>query len=289
LTFNNVFSTGKFVAAALLLIALQGCAGFDVPLGGNSADSIASGASLKREDVAVGPFTLTTYSRITDINAPITIYIEGDIQGWWPPTDPGVNPMPDDGLGLRLATIDPSPNVAYIARPCQFTSTNDPACNTEAWSHGRYAEQIVESMNRAVDHFAVPFTQPHLNLVGYSGGAAVAAIIASRRKDIQSLRTIAGNLDPNGVIRYHAADANQDFVDPMPIAKRLRLLPQIHYVGENDTTVPPFLAANFVAATGRSFCVKLIPVPGATHTTGWEQMWRDQAAVIPLCNVLSTF
>ena len=281
---NITRNTGALFIAILMLAGLQGCASPDT----HATEGRLVSTSLLREDVAVGNFTLTTYSRIRDSNAPVTIYIEGDIQGWWPPVDPGANPMPDDGLGLRLANIDPSPNVVYIARPCQFTS-GEPACDSEAWSHGRYAAQIVESMNRAVDHFAVPFTHPHINLVGYSGGAAIAAIIASRRKDIDSLRSIAGNLDPGGANRIHGVNDNVDFVDPMLIAKRLALIPQEHFVGEKDTIVPPFLAANFIATEGQSYCVKLTPIPGATHTTGWEQVWREHAASIPVCNGLNAF
>ena len=276
--------TRRFLTAAFFLAALQGCA----DIHSRDADDIAAAGALQSEDITTGPFTLTTYSRIRDINLPITVYIEGDIQGFWPQTDPGTDPMPDDWLGLRLAAEDPSPNVAYIARPCQFMADN-PECSTEAWSHGKYAEQIVTAMNRAVDHFAVPFTHPRVNLVGYSGGGAIAAIIATRRKDVVSLRTIAGNMDPAAASRYHAADADDDFVDPMLIAYRLKLLPQEHYVGERDTTVPPFITANFIKAIGPSYCVRLTYIPMATHKTGWEQAWKTRAANIPTCNLLSDF
>jgi pimeloyl-ACP methyl ester carboxylesterase len=153
----------------------------------------------------------------------------------------------------------------------------------EAWARGRYAELIVASMNRVVDHFAVPFTHPHINLIGYSGGGAIAALIAARRHDIDSLRTIAGNLDPAATSRYHAADMDADFLDPMMIAQRLSLIPQVHYVGAGDRVVPAFLATNFIKAEGPSFCVALTSFPGVTHKTGWEQVWKSRATVIPVC------
>jgi hypothetical protein len=280
---GSLFSASRtLIMTALLLAALQGCAATRV----SDADSIAERGGLQREDVATGgQFVLTTYSRITDISAPITMYIEGDIQGWWPTVDPGADPMPDDFLGLRLAALDPSPNVAYIGHPCQFSEADDPTCNPDVWAKGRYAEIIVTSMNRAVDHFAVPFTHPTINLVGYSGGAAIAAIIAVRRHDVNSLRTIAGNLDPNATSRYHAADQDGDFLDPMRIAPRLHLIPQIHYVGNADTVVPSFLATNFIKAIGPTFCVTLTDYPSVTHKSGWEQVWKSRAAVIPVCGM----
>jgi pimeloyl-ACP methyl ester carboxylesterase len=281
--YNDVCRLARSIAlsialAALIGIGLQGCAFTQK----GQADSIADIGDLRREDIASEPFTLITYSRITDINLPITVYIEGDIQGFWPTVEPGADPTSDDFLGLRLAALDPSPNVAYIARPCQFSSSDDIACDPSNWN-GRYAELIITSMNRAVDHFAVPFIQPRLNLVGYSGGAAIAAIIATRRKDVVTLRSIAGNLDPAATSRYHAADLDEDFTDPMLIAPRLKLIPQIHYAGEADTVVPPFLTANFVKAVGPSFCDRMVTFPGVTHKTGWEKVWKAHATEIPTC------
>jgi pimeloyl-ACP methyl ester carboxylesterase len=282
--FDRISPIGRaLILTALMFAGLQGCASTPA----RYADSVADRGALQEENVASGPFTLTTYSRIQDINAPVTVYIEGDIQGWWPTTEPGVDPMPDDFLGLRLATLDPSPNVVYIARPCQFALADDTSCDPTAWSRGRHAELIVANMNRVVDHFVVPFTHPHVNLVGYSGGGAIAAVIASRRHDVTSLRTIAGNLDPAATSRYHAADLDEDFLDPMGIATRLALIPQEHFVGTGDTVVPPFLVANFVKAIGPSYCVKVENIPGATHKTGWEQIWQSRAASIPVCGIFA--
>lgn len=272
----------RLAAMAVFLSLCQACS----PLSPGDLDGRASAASMHYQEISTGSFVLATYARIRDTNQPVTIYVEGDSRGWLPSTEPGHDATPDGGLGLRLATLDPSANVVYIAQPCQFDSSL-PVCAEFAKADTRYAEQIMAAMNRAIDHFVVVFPHPHINLVGYSGGGAVAAVLAARRHDVATLRTIAGNLDPEGNGRYHAADPQEDFVDPIDYASRLYALPQEHLVGDKDDVVPPFLTENFIKAIGTSYCVRVIHIPEATHKTGWEQAWKTHVTDIPACDLLS--
>ena len=272
----------RLLMTAFVLVVLQGCS--TSPL--NDADAEAAAVSMRRHEITAGLFRLTTYSRIRDTNKPVTIYIDGDVRGWRPSADPGIDDTPDDYVGLRLATLDPSPNVVFIARPCQF-GIDDLLCFDKAWEKGAWSQPVFASISRAVDHVAVVFPHPQLNLVGYSGGGAIAAVLASRRRDVMSLRTIAGNLDPDGNGRAHAADPQDDFVDPMGIAPRLALLPQEHFVGDKDVFVPPFLTENFVKAIGVSYCVKVTHLPYATHQTGWQEVWASRVVKTPICGALS--
>jgi pimeloyl-ACP methyl ester carboxylesterase len=266
------------LVAALAITSLQGCA----DTAETYADQLADAAALHREDLPTKPFTITTYARITSLNQPIAVYLDGDFLGWTATTDPGVPAPAEQALGLRLAALDPSPNVLYIAHPCELTN-GDEACDPAALAHGRYASLVMIDINRAIDHFAVPFIHPSLNLVGVSGGAAVAVLLAARRHDVASLRTVAGNIDPLGAARAHAADINDDLIDPLPIAPRIALLPQQHLVGSQDTATPPFLANNFVKALGPTACASVVEFTEATHTTGWEEIWRSRATILPMC------
>jgi hypothetical protein len=278
---ENFFCLGRrFLLMTILLAGLQGCAsGYH-----SDSDSLANTASMKRADITAGLFQLITYSRIRNVNAPVTIYVEGDVRGWVPLADPGLDATPDEELGLKLASTDPATNVVFIAQPCQF-GINDPACADPAWSNGLLAERIITGINRAIDHIVVVFPHPHINLVGYSGGGAVATVLAARRHDVVSLRTIAGNLDPDASNRYHAADPQDDFIAPMEVASRLALLPQEHFVGDKDYFVPPFLTENFIKAIGPSRCVHVTHIENATHKTGWESFWEQHAGTLPTCGV----
>ncbi len=267
--------------AALFLTFLQGCAENGVD--DNDLRTSFLETSLHRQEITAGSFRLTVFSRIRDTNRPVTVYIEGDVPGLAPGADPGIDSTPDDTVGLRLASIDPSDNVIFISRPCQF-NIDDFACKDILKNTLRWADQYYASANRALDYVLSPIPHPHVNLVGYSGGGALAAVLAARRHDIVSLRTIAGNMDPHGNGRFHATDPQDDFIDPMMIASRLAGLPQEHFVGGKDDFVPPFLTENFIKAIGTNACATVTRVPDATHTAGWESAWRKYATKTPTCN-----
>jgi len=245
----------------------------------------AAESAFDRQEITAGGFRLTVFARIEDANKPITVYIEGDVRGWNPTADPGIDASPDEYLGLRLATLDPADNVVVISRPCQY-GIDDAACLSQTWKSGRLAAQVYSAINRALDYAVSVVPRSRLNLVGYSGGGAIAAVLAARRHDVASLRTIAGNLDPDGNGRTHGSVPQDDFIDPMEIAPRLSLVPQEHFVGDKDAFVPPFLTENFVKAIGQSYCVKVIQIEGATHKTGWEQAWKEYVDKMPACGAL---
>ncbi|MFA4995450.1 MAG: hypothetical protein WC521_09150 [Bdellovibrionales bacterium] len=266
---------------ALCLVSLQGCSTSSP----GDAFLDAAESTFERQEITAGTFRLTVFSRIQDANQPITVYIEGDVRGWTPMAALGVDATPDEYLGLRLATLDPTKNVVVISHPCQF-NINDPACHNKTWKNGRLATQIYDSINRALDYVVSVIPRSRLNLVGYSGGGAIAAVMAARRRDVVSLRTIAGNLDPDGNGRTHSAVPQYDYIDPMEGAPRLSMLPQEHFVGENDALVPSFLTGNFVRAVGQNICVKITPIADATHKTGWEEAWKDNVERLPTCAAL---
>ena len=96
------------------------------------------------------------------------------------------------------AVAGPAPNVAYLARPCQFMPMDrNPQCAVPYWTGKRYTPEVIASMNDAVDRLVARVPGQPVNLIGYSGGGAVAVLIAARRHDVATLRTVAGNLDAN--------------------------------------------------------------------------------------------
>lgn len=151
----------------------------------------------------------------------------------------------DPRLSLRLAVLDPSPNVIYLARPCQFVGS-DPACGVAYWTSWRYAEEVVSSMGEALDQAIAGLPGHGVHLVGYSGGGTIAALLAERRADVMSLRTIAGNLDVSTVNRHNRVSATPNSLNPIDNAASLTALPQIHWIGEDDNVVPPVVAQRFV-------------------------------------------
>lgn len=263
---------------ALLALVLQGCTDRL-----DDAEDIAKPAGLERQELIVAPFRLTTFSRLKDVQSPVHVYIEGDGAAWASRYEPSLDPTPRRALALRLAALDRSPNVIYLARPCQFTR-HDPSCTQIYWTDRRYSYEVIDSMDHAVSSLTAGLPHRQLELIGYSGGATIAALLAEKRDDITSLRTVAGNLTPQDLAKRRGVSPLQGSQDPSIEASRLSRLPQRHLVGGQDTVIPRFVAEAFIAKESPSACATIIDVPRATHEDGWTEMWEEELRYQPMCH-----
>lgn len=197
-------------------------------------------------------YSIAFWVRNTDSSAPVHIYIEGDGHAFDARGRPTSDPTPRGTLVRDMAAADMTPNVAYLARPCQFIMS--PACSVHDWTDGRFSERIIDEMSNAVTFIA---RGRPVVLIGYSGGAMASALIISRNPDlnVREWITIAGVLNHDDWTEYFG-DA--------PLSESLSLhelphVPQRHYVAPDDAVVPNSLSVRWT--DGRN----LIFVPGASH------------------------
>jgi hypothetical protein len=266
--------------AGMLIVWLGGCANDDLV---QRTDDMARSAGLQRVQVRTDSFLLTGYYRITRLDQPLTVYIEGDGFAWRSRSQPSLDPTPRKALGLALATVDPAPNLLYLARPCQFTPMSaNPRCSADYWTGKRYAEEVVAAMNQAVGQYATRLPGQPLHLVGYSGGGAIAVLIAARRTDVTTLRTVAGNLDMDEVNRLHQVSAMPGSLNAIDFAPQVATVAQIHYSGSDDDVVPPIIARRYARATA-GHCTQIRTVHGMSHESDWSAMWPKLLAYAPDC------
>lgn len=238
-----------------------------------TADGIALAAGLSGSVLPLSPFPIQSYARgleTADADS-LTIYIEGDGFAWASRSRPSTDPTPFNPLALRLAARDPSGAVAYLARPCQYVSS--PACERRFWGNARFSEQMIAAMDEAVSTMKARAGASRIHLVGFSGGGAVVALLAARRSDVASLRTVAGYLDHVALNEAIGVSPLSGSLDPMQIAADLRHIPQLHLSGAEDTVIPPWVAENFVAAQGEGACARTLTQDGARHNSGWVDAW----------------
>lgn len=265
------------LVALVLALLLGGCADPS-----RHADELAQSARLQRELIHTDSFVLTGFYRLTRPDLPLTLYIEGDGAAWRSHHQPSTDPTPRKALGLALAASDPAANVAYLARPCQFTpALESPHCDVSYWTDKRYAEEVVAAMNQAVTHYVA--ADQKINLVGYSGGGALAVLIAARRHDVASIRTVAGNLDHAEVNRLHGVSAMPDSLNAIHVAPQVANIPQIHISGADDRVVPPSIAQRFAATTGTR-CAQTYLIPSMGHGSDWDKRWPELLSRIPVCS-----
>jgi len=271
----------RFAAALGAAGALAGCAGMDRNA---HADALAASGRLQREQVRTDSFVLTAFVRLDRADKPLTIYLEGDGLAWLSITEPSLDPTPRLATGLALAAADPAPNVVYLARPCQFTPMAlNPQCDIPYWTGKRFAPEVVASIAQAVAQFAARVPGQAINLVGYSGGAALAVMVAAQRTDVASIRTVAGNLDDEFINRLHGVSAMPQSENAIDFATRVAAIPQIHFSSANDTVVPPEVARRFATAAGGR-CVKVRVVADLSHDGDWSRVWPELLAAVPSCS-----
>jgi pimeloyl-ACP methyl ester carboxylesterase len=257
------------------MLALSACAGgpfSDTRL--TDAISIGKGAAFKAQWVKAGQFTLLVQSKITQPGQPIRIYFEGDGFAYMRPGVPSMDPSPKSATALLLAAVDPSPNVAWVARPCQYVMLGkvQKDCPERYWTTYRMAPETVVASDLAVTTLLQQSQSKSVELVGYSGGGAIAVLVAARRSDVSGIRTAAGNLDLVAFTRYHSVTPMTPSLNPADAIESVRQIPQVHYSGSKDTIVPTTLTASFVSRVGSKARMEVLP--GVTHGDGWQQQWR---------------
>jgi pimeloyl-ACP methyl ester carboxylesterase len=254
-----------------IALLLAGCAeGLDTR---TKAARIAASAGLNRMDIPAGMFDLVAYARF-GASPVLRVYIEGDGHPWTRPDTPSADPSPWTPVALELAALDPSLSVAYLARPCQFgTPGKDRSCGVYYWTDGRYAEPVIASLNAAIDRLLAASGADSLELIGFSGGGALAAIIAARRHDVANLRTVAANLDTADWTARQRLSPLTGSLNPADFADRLQGLPQTHFSGAADSVVDIAVTRAFAGRFARMDCVNIDIVQGAGHADGWQSVW----------------
>lgn len=245
---------------------------------GEIAADVARGNGFTRFFVETGQFELAGYRRFSGgPSHEVSVYIEGDGLAFLSANVISKDPTPRDPVSLRMAVRDPSPNVAYLARPCQFQAPQRLArCSYAYWTSSRFAPVVVNEMNIAVDAIKQAAGANRVRLYGYSGGGVVAALLASRRDDVVLLATAASPLDHGAWTRIKQFTPLHGSLNPVDVVAQAARVPQIHFVGADDDLVPRSVvrgyAAKVLAAGGK---VQVVDVAGADHTCCWERRWPE--------------
>lgn len=267
----------------LTIALLGGCAAPDGRAERAAADAIAARGGLLPAWESAGGFRLLTYARgLQHGTGPVSVYVEGDGRAWRgrrPPRDP----TSPDPMGLHLAALDPAPAVLWIGRPCMYQD-DAIACGPRWWTSHRYAGEVVDALLAVVRRRVG--AQRALNLVGHSGGGALATLMAARALEppamrIHSLLTVAAPLDIAGWTDLFSLTPLSGSLDPVLVARRLAALPQRHLVGGRDPVVPAAVVERYVGALPVPNRARLEVYPQHAHRCCWHENWAAIRAVPP--------
>ena len=249
-----------------------------------TAFDLAKNSDFLPFSISTRTFSFAGFKKIKPSLREMTIYIEGDGRAWIDRYTVSNNPTPNNPLALKLALLDTSPNVVYLARPCQYVDLgSEKHCSQKTWTSNQFSKKVITAYNNALDEIIKVFNIKGFHLVGFSGGGAIAALLTENRTDIISLRTVAGNLDHEALTNYHKATFLSGSLNPIKIASSISHIPQRHYSGDEDVVVPTWVAKSFVDANNNSKCVDQKILPNIGHISGWQMKWAKLSNYIPKC------
>jgi dienelactone hydrolase len=259
----------------ILCVSLSACT--NIPSSAerrNHAALLATAQGWHAVTLPASGYDLVAYfpKKHTEANV-LVIYIEGDGFAWINGSQASTDPTPRDPLALRLALAQPEGNAAYLARPCQYVDAEVTRCSSRYWTEMRFAPEVIAASSVAIDALKLRFGANRLILVGYSGGGAVAALVAAKRVDVERVVTIAGNLDHHAWTTHHHIRALVGSLNPANEIEALRRIPQRHFVGGKDRNITPEL----VRAYTNRFPAEQRPViyiePEFDHHCCWAEQW----------------
>ena len=264
-------------ALVVLLLALTGCAGLSPQTRWEHADRLAERADWQKLRLPSDAFVLSAYVPKHTVPADaLTVYVEGDGLAWLTRSRASSDPTPRNPVALELALRHPQGTAAYLARPCQYVEAADAKnCRPTFWTGGRFAPQVIEASSQAIDALKQRVGATRLVLVGYSGGAAVAALVAARRSDVVRLVTVAGNLDHRTWTAMHGVHALEESLNPADEWRALRTLPQRHFVGGRDEIVPRRVTDAYVARFPSNQQPEVVTIPDFDHVCCWIEKWAS--------------
>jgi pimeloyl-ACP methyl ester carboxylesterase len=240
------------------------------------ADKIAAG--WQKQAFRTDRFDLAGYARLGNPADPsLAVFIEGDGVSYITRTEISPDPTPEHPVALQMAVKHPAANVLYLARPCQYAGGyKGRGCEPAFWTSARFAPEAVAALDQAITQFTAARGLRSITLYGYSGGGTMAALLAARRQDVAGFVTVAAVLD-HQVWTSHFGDSPLRYsLNPIDSVGQLRGIPQRHFVGQRDSTVPLLVAQSYLRRARLSDATVTV-VPRADHTCCWADLWPDLA------------
>ena len=203
----------------------------------NLQESIVSGNTYRH--VVFRPASLSGGSRLN-------VYVGGDGIPWDNGRRPSADPTPKNALTIKLMILDDT-DAVFVGRPCYFGLVQNKECSVADWTSGRYAEKIVASMTSVINQLAIEGGYEEVVLIGYSGGGALARLVAPHVSRVVGLLTISGNLDTAEWTSARGFLPLTDSVNPAATPPLSANLLHVQAIGQRDSVVPKSVTDSYAA------------------------------------------
>jgi predicted esterase len=251
--------------ATLLIPFLLACTN-TVPL-----QEIAEKRHLKHENLSAGQFEILLVANDKTNNIiDLRIYFGSDGIPW-EKSRPASDPTGTQRLAVALMLSDPQPSM-YLGRPCYHLASMPEQCEPSLWTSDRYSETIISAMSDAVKTLIKRFEPKHITLVGYSGGGAIAVLVAKNLTLETTVITIASNLDIDEWTKYHALLPLSGSANPLDTQLPSGRIRQVHLIGSKDRVVPQKTVQHYTEAHPEA---EYYYFDKFDHRCCWAQHWPE--------------
>lgn len=232
-----------------------------------------SNKDFRQVNIQTSSFTLFSLQKTSNNckNKNLKVYIEGDGLSWITRTTISANPTPITPTALELMNQDISECKVYLARPCQYINSNE--CSKKYWTSNRFDEKVIKSFNDALNNLKNSYQNKNFTLIGYSGGAAIATLVASKREDVNMLITVAGNLDTLKWTTIHNISRLDESLNPADYTKELENIKQYHLIGKEDEVIPKEVFLSYLSKFENKNNITY-KYYDATHNCCWKEPYK---------------
>ena len=269
----NLRKTILFINLIIFLITLLGCSS-NIPTPNErkqtALDLSSSNKNIIQKDIQTSQFNLFSLQKLQNNCSNIKVFVEGDGLSWITRNTISSNPTPINPIGLKLMLSDNSSCKIYLARPCQYINSN--MCEDKYWTSHRFNEKVIQSYDEVLTNLKKDFPNSKFDLIGYSGGGAVVTLVATKRDDINSITTIAGNLDIDEWTKIQKITPLDGSLNPANFSKKLENIKQHHLIGTNDTVVPKEIFYSYQSKFENKSNISY-SFYEATHSCCWENFY----------------
>ncbi len=255
------------------VILLSACVSLSVRL--DTAQELINHSGFESSILPTQPYALFSAAP-ADMKSvrELTVVIEGDGYAWVNRNTLSDNPTPRDPVGLRIATS--LKDAVYLARPCQYVEAKN--CTARVWSVDRFnRDMVIRSYMDALQKLKERTGAESFHLIGFSGGAYIALVLAGKRTDIEDVTSVAGVLDPKAWTDFHDISPLALDFDIKTLILAAQYVPFRHVCSTEDDVVPCSLAQDFIRKS-EGFGVhnhSLITYEDEGHGSLWQIALRE--------------
>ncbi len=197
------------------------------------------------------------------------VYLGGDGTPWFKGRYITRDPTPLKPIMLDLMKLDTSAAI-YLGRPCYHQQKMPANCDNSLWTNKRYSPSVVNSMRVALQAYIQQNNIKHIRLFGFSGGGTLAILLAPSIKEVDTVITLAANLDTQAWTKYHGYSPLTGSLNPANQPPLPANIKQLHYLGEKDKNI---LINMLEPVIKRQKNAKFIVLKQADHHCCWVKNW----------------